>query len=75
MPVMFGGAPRLYAGVHGWEAVVSAFFDRALPRRSPDARVSEPDDQVSFRLSDARVERRELAKKRASKSRTGERRD
>ena len=54
---------------------MSAFVERALPRRDPDARVSEPDDQVSFRLADARVERRELAKKRASKSRTGGRRE
>ena len=72
---MLRGESGVFAGVHGWEAVVSAFVERALPRRDPDARVSEPEDQVSFRLADARVERRELAKKRASKSRTGGRRD
>lgn len=62
---MCGCAPGVHAGVHGWEAVVSAFFDRALPRRSPDAPVLESGEHVSFRLADARVERRELAKKRA----------
>lgn len=48
------------------------FVERALPRRSPDTQVSTPDEQVSWRLADARLERREEARKRA-KNRTGER--
>ena len=53
---------------------MSAFFDRALPRRAPDARVSGEEDRVSWRLSDARLERREQARRRAA-DRTGDRRD
>ena len=71
---MLRGESGVFEGVHGWEAVMSAFVERALPRRNPDARVSEPDDQVSFRLADARVERREEARKRAE-NRTGGRRE
>ena len=46
---------------------MSAFFDRALPRRASDAQVSAPGEQVSWRLSDARLERREEARKRAKR--------
>ena len=53
---------------------MSAFFDRALPRRAPDARVSGEEDRVSHRLADARLERRERARKRAA-DRTGDRRE
>ena len=53
---------------------MSAFFDRALPRRAPDAQVSAPGEQVSWRLADARMERREQARKRAE-NRAGDRRD
>ena len=54
---------------------MSSFFDRALPRRDPSTVVAEPDDQVSFRLADERRERVLEARRRAAKSRTGERRD
>ena len=72
---MCRGASGVYAGVHGGEeVVVSSFFDRALPRRDPNTVVAEPDDQVSYRLVDERLERRERAR-RAAQSRTGDRRD
>lgn len=54
---------------------MSAFFDRALPRRAPDARVWRAEEQVPFHLADARRERLELARKRAARNRTGDRRD
>lgn len=53
---------------------MSSFMERALPRRDPETRVVEPADQVSYRLVDARLERRERAK-RAAADRTGDRRD
>ena len=53
---------------------MSSFVERALPRRNPDARVSGEEDRVSWRLSDARLERREQARRRAA-DRTGDRRD
>ena len=53
---------------------MSSFVERALPRRDPETRVVEPADQVSWRLSDARLERREQARRRAA-DRTGDRRD
>lgn len=46
---------------------MSAFVERALPRRSPDAQVSHPGEQVSWRLADERLERREEARKRAKR--------
>ena len=54
---------------------MSSFMERALPRRDPETRVSTPGEQVSWRLADARLERREEARKRAKKIRTGDRRD
>lgn len=53
---------------------MSAFMERAVPRRSPDAQVSLPEEQVSWRLADARLERRERAM-RAAADRTGDRRE
>lgn len=53
---------------------MSSFFDRALPRRDPDAQVSCEEDRVSYRLADERLERRERARARVN-SRTGERRE
>ena len=45
---------------------MSSFFDRALPRRDPNTVVAEPDDQVSWRLADERLERRERARARVN---------
>lgn len=53
---------------------MSSFFDRAVPRRDPESVVSGPDEQVSYRLADERLERRERAR-RAAAGRTGDRRD
>ena len=44
---------------------MSSFFDRAVPRRDPESVVSGPDEQVSYRLADERVARREMARERA----------
>ena len=52
---------------------MSSVFDRALPRRSPDAQVWRAEEQVPFHLADARRERLELARKRVARNRTGER--
>ena len=72
---MFGRESGVFERVHGGEeVVVSSFFDRALPRRAPDAQVSAPGEQVSWRLADERRERIEEARKRA-KNRTGGRHD
>ena len=54
---------------------MSSFVERALPRRAPDAQVSCEEDRVSWRLADARLERREEARKLAARNRTGDRRD
>lgn len=53
---------------------MSSFMERAVPRRDPETRVVEPADQVSYRLVDERLERRERARARVN-SRTGERRE
>ena len=46
---------------------MSSCFDRALPRRNPNTQVSGPGEQVSWRLADAREERREKAREAARK--------
>ena len=53
---------------------MSSFMERAVPRRDPESVVSGPAEQVSYRLADERVERRERARARVA-SRTGERRE
>lgn len=45
---------------------MSSFMERALPRRDPETRVVEPADQVSYRLVDERLERRERARARVN---------
>ena len=50
-----------------------SFFEQVLPAERKD-HWTTTDEQVSHRLADARLERRERAK-RAAQSRTGDRRD
>ena len=59
-----GGEPHVSPGAEE-EGSVSSFMERALPRRDPETRVVEPADQVSYRLADERVARREMARERA----------
>ena len=51
-----------------------SFFESSVLPASDPASLSRPEEQVSWRLADARLERREQARKRAE-NRTGERRD
>ena len=59
-----GGEPQVSPGAEE-EGSVSSFFERAVPRRDPESVVSGPDEQVSYRLADERVARREMARERA----------
>lgn len=62
---MCGGEPQVSPGAEE-EGSVSSFMERALPRRDPEAVVSGPADQVSYRLVDERLERRERARARVN---------
>ena len=53
--------------------MIQLFESSVLPASFPESHV-RPEEQVSHRLADARLERREEARKRA-RSRTGGRRD
>ena len=53
---------------------MNQFFESSVVPASDPARLSRPEEQVSYRLADARLERREEAQNRA-KNRTGDRRD
>lgn len=53
---------------------MNQFFERAIVPASDRTQLTRPDEQVSWRLSDERLGRRERAK-RAAQSRTGDRRD
>ena len=61
--------PQLHGG-----AVVSSFVEKSVIPAVRRDHWTTAEEQVSHRLADARLERRERAK-RAAQSRTGDRRD